>query len=97
LNLSLLPATKRQDCRDMHCFADAAEPDGAMRKEETEMSNTDVAEYLQTEIGRFSADPPDTDFECGYLAGLIATYDGLGLSPAAIVLDARTLLEPTDV
>jgi hypothetical protein len=80
----------------MHCCADASELNGAMRKESTEMLNTDVAEYLQTEIGRFIADPPDTDFDCGYLAGLIATYDGLGLSPAAIVLDARTLLEPAD-
>jgi hypothetical protein len=63
-----------------------------MRKEGDEMSNTDVAEYLQTEIGRFIADPPDTDFDRGYLAGLIGTYDGLGLSPAEIVADARTLL-----
>jgi hypothetical protein len=54
--------------------------------------NQRAADYLLKQIAGFNSNPPDTDFQRGYLAAMLDTYEeGLGGAPDAAIEDARRL------
>jgi hypothetical protein len=51
-----------------------------------------VTDYLLKQIDGFISNPPDTDFQRGYLAAVLDTYEeGLGGPPDAVRANARRL------
>jgi hypothetical protein len=51
-----------------------------------------VTIYLLEQIAHFVSNPPDADFQRGYLAALLDIYEeGLGGAPEVVVEDARQI------
>ena len=50
----------------------------------------EIKKYIEETISSFKNDPPDTDFQCGYLAAYMSIYEDMFMTREERVLNRTT-------